>query len=457
VLLSGRGVSIHTDVPSGSVTLTSEGREVILYHQKSLASVAGELRLLASPCYFEEGRWLVPVEALPRLLGYLMARPVEWRPASHALLLGSVKIPQIEVSAFVAPDTVRVTLAFSEKLPFRVHQGESRVSVDIERDIVEVKLEQERVPGEIVEALAFVGGKENSLSVTLGKRFHQLRASEQESPIRLVLEFQAAPQPRSAQAAPGATVVPDTPAPAATPRTVVPAERRVHSVAIDAGHGGAEVGAQGAGGALEKDVTLAIARKLKTAIVTSLGYNVYMTRDGDDELPLDQRTAIANNYKADVFISIHANASRAAGARGSEVYFLAYQASDEAAHRLAQTEGGIMPGDIVTEGGSDLALILWDMAQANHLAESSSLAARIQEELADVTGSASRGVKQAPFRVLLGAAMPAVLVEVAFMSNAEEEKLLTSDAFQARVASAIAKGMSRYFQRPGREASLQDR
>ena len=84
--------------------------------------------------------------------------------------------------------------------------------------------------------------------------------------------------------------------------------------------------------------------------------------------------------------------------------------------------------------GSDLALILWDMAQAEHLEESSALASRIQEELAVVTGSEGRGVKQAPFRVLVGAAMPAVLVEVAFISNPEEEKLLASDAYQAKIA-----------------------
>jgi N-acetylmuramoyl-L-alanine amidase len=181
--------------------------------------------------------------------------------------------------------------------------------------------------------------------------------------------------------------------------------------------------------------------------VTHLGYQVFMTRDKDDEVPLDQRTAIANNFKADVFISIHANASRVAGARGSEVFFLAYQASDENAHRLAMMEGGAIPVDASSlEPGSDLALILWDMAQAEHLEESSALAARVQEELADVTGSGSRGVKQAPFRVLVGATMPAILVEVAFISNPEEEKLLTNDAFQSRVASAIMRGMARYFQ-----------
>ena len=125
------------------------------------------------------------------------------------------------------------------------------------------------------------------------------------------------------------------------------------------------------------------------------------------------------------------------------MYFLAYQASDDESRRIAQAEGS---AELLgrTAEGPDLALILWDMAQAEHLEESSALASDLQEELAVVTGSEGRGVKQAPFRVLVGATMPAVLVEVAFISNPEEEKLLASEAYQARVASAIARGIERY-------------
>jgi N-acetylmuramoyl-L-alanine amidase len=451
-VLPGLGVATHTDVTASSVTLAAEGREVVLYHNKSLASVAGELRLLSAPCLFEEGSWLVPVDAVPRLLGFVLGKTVEWRPASRALLIGNVRIPRIEVTAYVAGESVRLILSASEKVPFRVRQGEGRVMVAIERDIIEVKLDQERLTGGIVDALDYTPGREGTIGIALGKRFHQLKAAEQEQPPRLVLEFLAAPQAASAS---GATAPTASAPPLKTP---APVEHPAHSIVIDAGHGGAEVGAQGTDGTLEKDVTLAIARKLRSAIVTGLGYQVFMTRDKDEEVPLDQRTAIANNFKADVFVSIHANASRAAGAHGSEVFFLAYQASDENAHRLALAEGGAVPvGASSLEPGSDLALILWDMAQAEHLEESSSLAARVQEELAEVTGSGSRGVKQAPFRVLVGATMPAVLVEVAFLSNPEEEKLLTSDAFQSRVASAIMRGMSRYFQNGSRREAVRSR
>ena len=216
----------------------------------------------------------------------------------------------------------------------------------------------------------------------------------------------------------------------------------MRTVVIDPGHGGENPGARGASGSLEKDIALSIARRLRAELVNARGLSVFLTRDKDVDVELDERTAIANNYKADLFVSIHVNASRARGAKGSEVYFLSYQASDDDSRRTAHLEGAAAPPPGATS--PELALILWDMAQAEHLEESSALASRIQEELAVVTGSEGRGVKQAPFRVLVGASMPAVLVEVAFISNAEEEKLLVSEAYQAKVAASLARGIERF-------------
>jgi len=191
-------------------------------------------------------------------------------------------------------------------------------------------------------------------------------------------------------------------------------------------------------------VTLAISRKLRGALASRLGVQVFLTREGDQALSLDERAAIANNYKADVFLSIHANASRSQGARGSEVYFLSYHPTDEESRRVALVEGSLATGSDPSAPGSDLTLVLWDMAQADHLEESSALASRLQEGLAGVTGSEGRGVKQAPFRVLVGATMAAVLVEVAFISHPEEEKLLVSDLYQSKVVAAIVDGVARY-------------
>jgi N-acetylmuramoyl-L-alanine amidase len=341
-----------------------------------------------------------------------------------------------------------VVLEASEKVPFQVEQADGRVNVRIARDALLVEFQQDRLTGGIVDRVQFLGGRDNLFAVELGQRFQHLKASEQDAPARLVLEFQAAPLSPRTVAAPAANATPATAAPGAPSRPLV--------VVIDPGHGGEEVGAKGPGGSLEKDVTLAIARKLRAALTNSLGHQVFLTRDKDEDVPLDERAAIANNYKADVFLSVHANASRAKAVSGSEVYFLAYQASDDESRRVALAEGGeILAAPATSGGASDLALILWDMAQAEHLEESSALASRIQEELAHVTGSEGRGVKQAPFRVLVGAAMPAVLVEVAFISHPEEEKLLTSDAYQNQIAAALVRGIRRYETDRGRQLGRQ--
>jgi N-acetylmuramoyl-L-alanine amidase len=436
-VIASFGVSARSNAATGAISLTYQGREAILYHKKSLASIQGDLRLLSAPALMEGGQWLLPVDAVPRILGPLLGLRSEWRPASRILILGNVGAPKITVNTFVSGEVVRVVLSSSEKVPFRVEQAEGRVTVKIPRDLVDTSFTQERLTGGIVDWVQFAGGRENVFAITPGRRFHEMQYQEQDGPPRLVLEFKAALAPTRKDAVAAAPV----------PRPAAGDSATIRTVVIDPGHGGEEVGALGPGGAMEKDVTLSIARKLRAAIQNSLGYQVFLTRDRDDAVALDERAAVANNYKADLFVSIHANASRAHGAHGSEVYFLSYQASDDESRRVAQAEGAaplVAAEAGPAPAGTDLSLILWDMAQAEHLEESSALASRIQEELAVVTGSEGRGIKQAPFRVLVGAAMPAVLVEIAFITNPDEEKELTSDVFQSKVTAALLKGIARY-------------
>lgn len=442
-VITGLGVALRPEAAGPAVKLLFEGREATLFHKKSLASVGGDLRLLSAPALYEDGRWLLPIDAVPRLLGPLLAQPAEWRPGSRVLLIGRAGVPRVSVSTFVSGDVVRVVLESSEKVPFRVQQGEGRVTVAVLRDAIDTTFHQERLTGGIVDWVQYLGGRENVFALTLGRRFGQLRAVEQENPPRLVVELEASAAP-AAKASPGAAA----PVAASTPRPGAPAERAVRVVVIDPGHGGADTGAKGPGGALEKDVTLQIARRLRAQLVNSLGLQVFLTRDADSDLALDQRTAIANNYKADLFISIHANASRAAGAHGSEVYFLAYQASDDESRKVALAEGAL-PEAAASEPSAgppptDVALILWDMAQAEHLEESSALASRLQEELSEVGSTPGRGVKQAPFRVLMGAAMPAVLVELGFISTREEEEKLRSPEYRAELVETLVRAIGRF-------------
>jgi N-acetylmuramoyl-L-alanine amidase len=439
VLLNGLGVVQALDPKGNALHLRYDTRQVTLYQDKSLASVGGDLRLLSANVVVDGSRWFVPVDSVARFLGPLLKQRVEYRAGQRVLIVGNVSVPRVTFATSVSGDGVKVTLEASETVPFRVQQEGSVVTVSVARDVIDVPGQgAERLTGGIVDRVQFTGGRENVFTITLGRRFQTLQ--QQEQGPKLVLDFLPTPQ---------AATGPSPAGPASPPAPTAPSQPGAvgqRTIVIDAGHGGAEVGAKGPGGSLEKDVTLAIARKLRSALTNTLGVQAFLTRDKDQEVGLDDRAALANNFKADLFISVHANASRSQGARGSEVYFLSYQTSDDESRRIATLEGGSnleVPGGGVASS-SDLNLILWDMAQAEHLEESSALASRVQEELATVTGSDSRGVKQAPFRVLVGAAMPAILVEVAFISNSEEEKLLTSEAYQNRIAAALVKGIARY-------------
>lgn len=241
-VITGLGVALRPEAAGPAVKLLFEGREATLFHKKSLASVGGDLRLLSAPALYEDGRWLLPIDAVPRLLGPLLGQPAEWRPGSRVLLIGRAGVPRVSVSTFVSGDVVRVVLESSEKVPFRVQQGEGRVTVAVLRDAIDTTFHQERLTGGIVDWVQYLGGRENVFALTLGRRFGQLRAVEQENPPRLVVELEASATP-AAKAAPG------TPAPGAapTPRPGAPAERAVRVVVIDPGHGGADTGAKGPG------------------------------------------------------------------------------------------------------------------------------------------------------------------------------------------------------------------
>jgi len=250
-----------------------------------------------------------------------------------------------------------------------------------------------------------------------------------ENPFRIVLDLRK-----------GAASGPGTPQPTISTRPVE--SPGIHTIVIDPGHGGKEVGAIGPAGLMEKDATLSLCRRLATALEAKLKTRVVLTRNDDTVVPLDQRTAIANQYHADLFLSVHMNAAIVKGAHGAETYFLSLDASDKLAEKAAELENASK--NAAPAASSDLKLMLWDLAQQEYLNESSRLAQAVQEEMNRITGIQSRGVKQAPFKVLVGATMPAALVEVAFITNPDEESKIKSDAFQATVVEALTKAVERY-------------
>jgi N-acetylmuramoyl-L-alanine amidase len=217
-------------------------------------------------------------------------------------------------------------------------------------------------------------------------------------------------------------------------------------IVIDPGHGGLEAGAKGKFGTLEKDLTLAIGMKLAEIVRQTRASHVVLTRDRDVDVSLEDRSAIANNNKASVFISVHVNGSYRKGAAGPETFFLSKDATDEESRRLAFMENNseTLDNNIQADDEDLIKMILWDMAQTAYLNQSSQLAEDIQNELNLLWGTRNRGIKQAPFKVLTGVACPAVLVEVAFLSNPQEERKLLTEEYQRKIAEAIYNGLAKF-------------
>ena len=215
-------------------------------------------------------------------------------------------------------------------------------------------------------------------------------------------------------------------------------------VVLDPGHGGDDLGATGSMGLREKDAALALAKALAGQL-TEAGMEVRLTRGTDVFIPLWERARLANEAGADLFISLHLNAARTRTAKGSEVFFLSLGAGDRDAEAIAARENSRPGKDTPSDAENVVASILDDLSQKAFLQASERLAVGIQAQLNLLGGIKQRGVKQAPFVVLRGAAMPAVLVETAFISNPKEEAKLRSPLFCEKVAQAITRGVRRFF------------
>ncbi len=216
------------------------------------------------------------------------------------------------------------------------------------------------------------------------------------------------------------------------------------TVVIDPGHGGADLGARGPGDVLEKEHTLAVAKKL-AKLLRAQGSEVVLTRTADVFVALSERTEIANRSHAALFVSIHVNSAPEQDIAGVETYFLSLEASDDEAMRVAMTENDVFKQEGTADEGRDVVgAILGDLIRTEHLRDSSALAAKIQRHLASLPG-ASRGVKQAPFVVLTGVNMPAALVEIGFISNPAESARMgqrdRQDAIAKALAAAIGEAM----------------
>ena len=223
---------------------------------------------------------------------------------------------------------------------------------------------------------------------------------------------------------------------------------KIGRIVIDPGHGGHDTGTIGPTGLSEKDLVLDVALRLQQILEHKTGYDVILTRSDDTFIPLEERTAIANEKAADLFLSIHANASRDQGARGIETYYLNFTSNPDALEVAARENATSQ------ESVHQLQDLIKKIALTEKIEESQEFALQIQREVCRWVGKSGgqqrdRGVKKAPFAVLIGANMPSILTEISFLSNPRDERLLKRSEYRQRIAEALYSGILDYLKTLG--------
>jgi N-acetylmuramoyl-L-alanine amidase len=410
---------------AGAITVSYRGSIIVLTPDQPLASVSGRLISLPASPTRVNGRWLVPVEFINRALSAVYDSRLDLRRTSRLLVIGDIRVPSVSIRYEQLVNAARLTIDATPRAASLIAQEDGRLTIKFDADALDVTVPAIQPPG-LVQAIRSVDPV--TLAIDLGPGYGGFRASTQavESTTRTVIDI----APAATETAAPPAIPP--PGPGADLPIFAQPVSAIRTIAVDPGHGGEDVGAKGAGGLVEKDLTLAVARRLKTAIEGRLGVRVLLTRDEDRSVTPDERAAVANNNKADLFISLHVNASLRPAVSGAAIYVAAFDEPARTGATLASQRLSVFGG-----GQRDIELVLWDLAQIRHVDHSMTFARLLEQQLRDRIPLAGRSVDSAPLRVLESANMPAVLVEMGYLTNADQEQQLADPEFQNAFVQAI--------------------
>lgn len=422
----------------GKLILKLEGHKIRLTFDSPIVVIDEQSKVkLMHPIQMVAGDMFVPLEFIHTVIAEITDSSVKELRAERQLILGPKTITISGINFEVTSEKTTILLQITEPAPYSIDTAHSgRVILTINGGVVDAgRISTDTAHGLVSRVLAYQTKDLAQIAFEVSSEAKRFKAYDQEDPAMIILEI---------------TTLDDKPSPPPS----LPTYRDNGTgqgfnqddfglIVIDAGHGGKDPGAVGANGTLEKEITLEIAKRLKDMIESRTNMAVMLTRYDDTFIKLRRRTEIANNAKADLFVSIHCNASHDRRARGTETYFLS-RAKNDAAKATELRENKVIEFEVPEHGkppADILELMLWDMVANEYHRESSLLAERVQDALSEKLNLRSRGGKQAGFYVLMGAAMPAILVEAAFISNPNEELKLKTPQFQKKIAEGIYDGI----------------
>jgi N-acetylmuramoyl-L-alanine amidase len=479
------GGKIYWYPVSGKLMLQNKGNKIVFFMKSDTVMLNDTKVAIPSPLIVRGGRAFLALEFfISKHFARAFGFNLEYNSAT-GVMASQRKINISSINYFSYKDKTRLVIYMEEPLDFQTSQKENNVfSITIPNGVVAAEDKINVVDGVITSMDVFQENKMVRVVVTPGDNFGRVSSFKLSEPDRLVFDMTklersipqsinglppAAPAPDSGvkvippgistEALAGAAG-PDLEGPAVSTGAVMEEPLSAAGVnipdkfvldkggrkriVIDAGHGGKDPGGRKAFGLKEKELNLLVARELFNMLKDEDIFDVLMTRTSDVFIPLNERSKEANDYKADIFISIHANASRDRREKGFEVYFLSEKASDPWAAEVADYENSVMGLEDGQESSDASAMLLHSLARNEYLNEGSQLAGLISKELEKSTPFVNRGVKQAAFYVLRGTYTPGVLVELGFMTNAKDQKEMNDKKGRAKIANAIYKGVMKY-------------
>src|SRR5499426_3432343 len=415
VLLKGSWV-----VKGGAGTLTVAKRTAQFGRDQSRVTLQGQPLVLDSAARATRKGWLLPMDfldkGLPRLApGTSVVRPVTAAAKPPIKRVDtSVEFEELRYRSY--PSFTRIVVEAGSPLFFLTSAGKTEVRVRLSGLTITDPQLEEIGDGLVKEARLESAGPDGVLKIILEGQAGEVKTASLQDPFRVVVDVYRAKES-----------VPKTPGPGTSRGGASPLKLIV----------------------LEKDVVLDVTRRAARMIEDGLGLKVILTRSTDVFVPLRERTNFANKQRADLFVSIHANAHLQAANEGVETYFLSSEATDNAARQTAAAENQVVDLESPQSRAKTdlLKSILWDLAQSEFQEESSFLAETVQDSMTQSLRLVNRGVKQAGFYVLGGAAMPAVLIEIGFLTNPKEERKLATSEHREAIARAIYASLAEYKRR----------
>ncbi len=426
--------SLSWDIVGVSAKLELNEHKAIFFINSPFVNIDDSVKNIVYPVKFKKGALYLPVKTFLPMYELIKPEQLAWDPENYTIRVNSNWYNISDISFASKANGLLIEIFLTEPLPFEIYASEGDwLNITIPSGRANIRQIKSRFNRKFARDMnVFQFEKSAQISFRLKNKLSKYNGKFQANPGRIqvsIIDENAAPisEHRMAHIGP---------------------DKKIDKIIIDAGHGGKDYGAIGLKKTKEKEIVLDIAKRLSKIIRKDKQFEVVMTREKDKYVSLDGRAKIANDSKGDLFVSIHANASPKRSARGFQIFFLA-SANNNEARAAAMLENAPFAEELNSTGNDsddDLLGIISDMIQTEYQMESADLAAMVDKEFKKKISkkTRARGMDQANFWVLNKVYMPSILVEAAFLTNKEDEKLLKSKKFRQQVAEAIYEGLKRF-------------